>query len=569
MGTREAKVAPKQKKSLGGGTLAGIIAGGVVVLLAVVYIILCVVAGGSKNLPDGTTVNGIDLSGQTDIQAAETLTQALEGMTEVNGKDYAGVDVTPQSEGAASYNIVLSDALEYDVSAAVDQAFGYRTGFFLTRGGRFLAALSGKDHYQYPHIASEEAVADAVEVSGILELNTVVESTWILGEENLDVTMGTSGVAVNKDDLVTAIVAYVNEGTEIVCPMVDTQPQALDLQAIHDEVYAEPANATLNVAEDNSYTMVESVRGVDFDVAGAQQLVSAAAEGATVHIPLDREEPTIDTAQLEQCLFRDVLGQYTTNVSGSSNRKGNVKLCGQKINGTILLPGEEFSYNNVVGQRTAEAGFKEAGAYLNGEEIQELGGGVCQGSSTLYCAVLYSNLEVVNRRCHSFVSSYVPLGMDATVSWGGPDFVFKNNTDYPIKVVCTYANSKLTVEIHGTVVTPFKVKIIRGEATYVAKTREEIPDDTLYVGEEVVEDKGHTGVKVQTYRAVYDADGNLISKTEEAYSSYRMTPEIVRVGTKEKEPEVVTPENPTNPEDPGTETPGTETPNPENPAEGG
>lgn len=566
MGSRLAKEAPKQKKSLSGGTLAGIIAGGVVVLLAVVYIILCVVAGGSKNLPGGTTVNGVDLSGQTDTQAVQTLTEALTGMTEVNGKDYAGVEVTPQYEGAEPYRIELSDALEYDVAAAVDKAFGYRTGFFLTRGGRYLAALSGKEHYQYPTIASEDTVAAAVEASGILALNTVVESSWVLGEESLDVTLGTSGVAVNKDDLVTAILAYVNQGTEILCPMVETQPQALDLQAIHDEVYAEPANATLDVAEDNSYTLVDSVRGVDFDVAGAQQLVGAATEGALVQIPLDRQEPTIDSATLEQCLFRDVMGEYTTNVSGSSNRKSNVKLCGQKINGTILLPGEEFSYNNVVGQRTAEAGFKEAGAYLNGEEIQELGGGVCQGSSTLYCAVMYSNLEVVNRRCHSFVSSYVPLGMDATVSWGGPDFVFKNNTDYPIKIVCTYANSKLTVEIHGTVVTPFKVKITRGEATYVAKTREEIPDDTLYVGEEVVEDKGHTGVKVQTYRSVYDADGNLISKTEEAYSSYRMTPEIVRVGTKEKEPEVVAPEDPTDPGTGGTET---ETPDPETPAEGG
>lgn len=538
MGTRVAKEEVKQKKTLSKGALGGIIVGAVVVVLAVAYIILCVVAGGSKNLPNGTTVNGVDLSGQTAEQAYETLTRALEDMAVVNGKDYSAVEVTPQSEGAQSYTVVLADALDYDVSGAVDQAFSYSSGFFLTRGVRYLSALSGKEYYQYPGIMAQEAVADAVEQSGILELNTVVEPTWTLGEETLDVTTGTGGVAVDKDALVTAVVDYVVNGTAIVCPMVDTQPSTLDMQAIRDEVYAEPANATLDVAEDNSYTIVESVRGVDFDVAGAESMIAAAAEGATVQIPLDREEPTIDTANLEECLFRDVLGEYTTNVSGSSNRKGNVKLCGEKINGTILLPGEEFSYNNVVGQRTVEAGFKEAGAYLNGKEVQEVGGGVCQGSSTLYCAVMYANLEVVNRRNHSFISSYVPLGMDATVSWGGPDFVFKNDTDYPIMVVASYANSKLTVEIHGTVVEEFTVKITRGTPSYIAKGREEIPDDTLYVGQEVVEDSGHTGCKVQTYREVYDADGNLVSKTEESYSSYIMTNEVVRVGTKVKEPEV-------------------------------
>ena len=549
MGTRVAKEEAKQKK-LSGGALGGIIAGSVVVVLAVVYIILCVVAGSSKTLPGGTTVNGIDLSGQTDAQAQDTLTQAFETMTAVNGRDYSSVTLTPDPEGDATYTVELSDILVYDPAAAVNQAFGYRSGNFLTRGWRFLSVLSGQEYYQYPGIESRSALADAVEQSGILEMNTVVESTWTLGEETLDVNMGVSGVSVVKDALVEAIADYVVNDTAIVCPLEETKPAPLDVQAIHDEVYAEPANATLNVAEDNSYTIVESVRGVDFDVTAAEGLVAQAGEGALVQIPLNRQEPAIDTANLQECLFRDVVGKYTTNVSGSSNRKGNVKLCGEKINGTILLPGEEFSYNNVVGQRTAEAGFKEAGAYLNGVEIQELGGGVCQGSSTLYCAVMYANLEVVNRRCHSFISSYVPLGMDATVSWGGPDFVFKNNTDYPIMVVAKYANSKLTVEIHGTVLEKFSVKILQGKPAYVAKTREEIPDDTLYVGEEVVEDKGHTGCKVQTFRAVYDADGNLISKTEEAYSSYIMTPEKVRVGTKEKEPEVTV-----DPEAPAPETP--------------
>ena len=147
--------------------------------------------------------------------------------------------------------------------------------------------------------------------------------------------------------------------------------------------------------------------------------------------------------------------------SGTSVRKNNVKLSGDKCNGVILLPGEEFSYNNVVGKRTKENGFGEAAAYLNGETVQEVGGGICQTSSTLYNAVLYANLKITERTNHTFVSGYVPIGRDATVSWGGPDFKFKNDQAYPIKIIASYENSRLTTKILGTNVNNVLVELKR------------------------------------------------------------------------------------------------------------
>ena len=144
------------------------------------------------------------------------------------------------------------------------------------------------------------------------------------------------------------------------------------------------------------------------------------------------------------------------------------------------------------------------------------------------------------------------MGMDATVSWGGPDFKFKNNTDYPIKIVASYANSKLTFQILGTKVSDFKVEITTETLSVISPNVQEVPDATLAAGTTVVEDKGHTGYKVQSYRSVYDGAGNLISKTEEAYSSYRMTDKVVRVGTMQATPPA--------------ETPAAETPAPETPA---
>lgn len=525
-----------------------------IVALAIIYCVLCGVAGMGDSFRSKISVNGTSLGGLTREEAVTTLHQALDGVTEVNGQDCARIQLDPEVEGVEPFTVDLSDALSYDVEGCVEQAWKHdHGGMFLTRGARYLSTLiSGKEYTIYPRTTDQNQVVEALKACGVLDMNTTVQTSYTLNEETIDFTMGTSGVSVDEQALAEQIMentAAANFGT-ISCPLTQSDPNPVDVQAIRDEIYAEPADATLDVAEDNSYTVVPSVQGIDFDVSQAEQMISGAQQGETVSVPLNRQDPAIDTATLEAGLFRDVLGEYTTSVSGSSARRSNVQLSGEKCNGTILLPGEVFDYNEVVGQRTAAAGFQEAPAYSNGETVQELGGGVCQTSSTLYCAALYANLQIVERRNHTYVSGYVPMGMDATVSWGGPDFKFQNNTDYPIKIVASYANSKLTFQILGTKVSDFSVEITTETLSVINPTVQEIQDATLAAGTTVVEDKGHTGYKVQSYRSVYDGAGNLISKTEEAYSSYRMTEKVVRVGTLQPTPE----------ETPAAETPAPETP---------
>ena len=183
-----------------------------------------------------------------------------------------------------------------------------------------------------------------------------------------------------------------------------------------------------------------------------------------------------------------------------------------------------------MGQRTKARGFSEAPAYQNGQTIQEVGGGICQTSSTLYAACLYANLEITERHNHSFASSYIGLGMDATVSWGGPDYQFTNNTPYPIKVVGSYANGKVTMSIVGTKTDDITVKI-------TSETLETIPysvktqhDSSLDDGETKVITTPYTGYKVQTYRKLYDGEGNLISSEPEAYSYYKARDKVIAQG---------------------------------------
>lgn len=535
---------------------------GIVVLLAAAYCVLCLVAGRGDTFRANIAVNGYELGGLTQEEAREQLHSSLDGVTQVNGQECALIQLDPEVEGVEPYTVDLSAALSYDIEGCVEQAWqDDHGGMFLTRGFRYLSTLiRGRDYTIYPRATDADQVKQALEACGVLDMNTTVQTSYTLTEETIDFTMGTSGVSVDEQALAQQIIERTAAGNfeAISCPLVESDPDPVDVQAVHDTVYAEPANATLDVAEDYSYTVVPSVQGIDFDVSQAEQMISSAQQGETVSVPLNRQDPSIDTATLEAGLFRDVLGEYTTKVSGTSARRSNVQLSGEKCNGVILLPGEVFDYNAVVGERTAEAGFQAATAYSNGESVLELGGGVCQTSSTLYCAALYANLEIVERTNHSYVSSYVPIGMDATVSWGGPEFKFKNNTDYPIKIVATYENNRQTFQILGTKVSDFTVEITTSTLSVISPTVREVPDATLAAGTTVVEDNGHTGYKVQSYRHVYDGNGNLISEGKEAYSSYRMTEKVVRVGT------MVAPA----PEEPAPETPAAEQPAAETPAAG-
>lgn len=532
------------------------------VLLAL-YCALCAFGGSGDTLRDGTAVNGINIGGMTKEQAVSALTEQLAGTTSVEGTDYSAIDVVPDIPDAQTYTVDLSGCLSFDVTDTVEQAWAHdHGGMFLSRGIRFLTSLGGgKSYHVAPQAADAAQVRSALEATGILTLNTTTQTTYALTDTTLDFTMGVSGVSVDENALIQKILDNTAKGdySSITCEMVSADPDPVDMQVIHDALYAEPANATLEVADDGSYTVTDSVQGIDFDVAEAQSILSAAQPGETVSVPLNRQAPAIDTATLKANLFKDVLGEYTTSVSGTADRRSNVQLAAQKCSGTILLPGEVFAYNQVVGQRTEAAGFKKAGAYSNGETVQELGGGVCQDSSTLYCAALYANLEIVERHNHSYVSSYVPIGMDATVSWGGPDFQFRNNTDYPIKVVASYANSKVTFQIVGTKTDDYSVKITTETISTTAPTVQEVPDDTLEAGTTQVADKGHTGYKVQSYRHVYDASGNVVYEGKESLSSYKMTPKVIHVGTKVAE--TPAPDTP-----PVTDTPAADTPTPDTPA---
>lgn len=498
---------------------------GLAVVLLAGYLVLCGTVCQGVMLPN-TYVNGHDMSGMT-------LEEATEVVENTFAEDYDAISLTVAAN-EKKYTVDLTNTLERNAADLAQEAYEHGHGAFFSRGMVWiLSHMKSNARNVLPHVSDEAALEENIAASGVLEVDTAVADSYELSDAEITFTRGTSGQAADREQLKEAVLQAANQGAYdqvVQCPMTSSEPKALDLDQVYQEVYAEPVNATLD--PDHDYAVVDAVQGIDFDKEEAAAAIADLKEGESASVKLKRVDAEITTDDLESNLFQDKLGTYSTNVSGTAARLNNVRLAAQACDGTILLADEVFSYNDVVGQRTAERGYQKAGAYLNGATVQELGGGICQVSSTLYSATVLSNLEIVQRQNHTYESTYIPLGMDATVSWGGPDYQFKNNTKYPIKVVASYSGGVLTCQIWGTKTDEITVKFTHEVLATISYGTVKQEDSSMAAGTSVVSAAGENGYKVQTYRELYDASGNLISKTEEAYSVYSKRDQVVLVGTK-------------------------------------
>ncbi|SHH60257.1 Vancomycin resistance protein YoaR, contains peptidoglycan-binding and VanW domains [Caloranaerobacter azorensis DSM 13643] len=259
------------------------------------------------------------------------------------------------------------------------------------------------------------------------------------------------------------------------------------------------------------------------------RIIKAILAGGSVEIPVEIEEPKITEDMLKH--IKDRLGSFTTNFAGSSlGRKYNIKLASSSINGKVILPGEIFSFNETTGPRDANAGYKEAKIILDGDLTSGVGGGVCQVSTTLYNAVLLSDLKIEERHPHSIPATYVKKGLDATVAYDYLDFKFSNNTDYPVYIHSEIKDNRLTITIFGKKVKKNRVIKIKSKIIQVLKPEVEIKvDKNLKPGTKNILQKGRYGYKVKTYKEIYE-NGKKI-KTEVISSDYyRPRKEIIKIG---------------------------------------
>ena len=336
-----------------------------------------------------------------------------------------------------------------------------------------------------------------------------------LDEKKSVMTMlkGGGQMTIDRDALIEQVTrALLHHDRELNCSFAREAVTTPDFNALYNQLHIEPADAYYDPANDK---IVPEVEGFTFDPNEARRLWDEAEVADLVTVPVEYLHPSVTAKQLEELLFRDLLGARTTYYWGSTpGRINNISLVAQKIDGLILLPGEQFSYNGYVGQRTEEAGFQTAAAYDNGKVVYEIGGGICQVSSTLYNAVLSANLQVDERTCHYFEVNYLPKGLDATVSWPGPDFKFTNNRAFPVKIhaVSDERATSITFEIWGSNV----------DGTYV------VPNSSWWPFYDTEHPEVQIGWKAVSFRDLYDKDGNMIERIEEDYSTYYFHDEDIK-----------------------------------------
>jgi len=516
----------------------GIILGVFAAVLAAGYVGVCAYANSLDTFYPNTQINSVDVSGlaveeaQTKIESElpnQVISFFEDGVYSSEDDRVPLLTMTLSELGFTPELVNASAAVPFESWAQDSMSDQSGKGFF-SKGITYLKRQFGGSFGGsiYGYTLENSPSFDSVYTSILDQLSTApVHSSFSLTDTSVDIIKARDGYAPDKQALKQGLNNAGNHPTCFVeIPFSTVPATVLSAQEIYDEVAGEMKNAGYDSTTD---TITPEQVGAEFDVKAAQSALDAAAPGETVEIPAVIQFPSVTAEDLKAVLFRDVLGEYTTNVSGTAARKNNVKLSASTINNYVMNTGDVFSYNGVVGQRTAANGYQPAPAYVKGETVDEIGGGICQTSSTLYLACLRGNLEITERYAHRYIPSYVPAGMDATVSWGGPDYKFTNNTEYPIKIITSYENSKLTVKILGTNV----------DGSYGRMTNEQLSttewetvyqeDPTITPGTQSEKTSAYTGSKWRTYHHIYDANGKLIDSHYEATSDYKARNKVILV----------------------------------------
>ena len=544
----DAKAPVKRGKSKKGGSRAAL-----AVCLVLVLIICGAAAWAAVSAHSCDTVLpnvyawGVSLGGLSQAEAEEHLTFELESVS---------TEISVEFPGGKTMRLTKSDMLKsYNAKDAASAAWNYGR-----RNGKvsvlsYIGSLGGKKELFGDGIDEaklKERIAEtAAEVN-----SSLVDSAYTVNGSSLTIVKGASGMLVDEDEVYRLVCDAVESGKygTVEYTPSSTEPESLSVDDIHKLVCREPKNAEFN----DDFSVTESRVGLTFDIAEAKRLYDAAEDGTVITVPLETIEPETSTEELSALLYRDKLASWTSSLTANETRSKNIELAAKEVDGYQMMPGDVFSFNDVVGERTTARGFGGAPAYINGQTVDQVGGGICQVSSSIYYCCLLANLKTVYRICHLYAASYVPLGMDATVSWGGPDFKFSNNTEYPIKICAWREGGKLYCEIYGTKTDDTHVEMtysVTETYNYDVKYEE---DASVAPGRTKTKTYGITGYRVETYKSVYDGDGKRISQALEDVSVYSKRDQVVLVAPGELylyDPSVEPPEPSAEPSPEPTEEP--------------
>ena len=417
----------------------------IITLILIIFTIFTIYNVLNTNIISGVSIKNFDVSNMSKSDAKYVLDQYLSNVLPEELK---------LKHGDFEATISLSQIeASFDTKTASNSAYNVgRQGNIFQNNFYVISTLFGKVNIEPNlNINKTQLAKNLEEISSQLP-DAVIQSSYYIEDNNLIITSGKEGNVIDIEKTIEAIkssISLLDCAKNPVEIIVKTEnPNIIDIEKIHNEIYKNPVDAYYTT---NPFTVFPSENGIDFNISidEAKSIINA-EQKEEYTIPLKTLYPNVTTNMIGTEAFPDLLSEYSTQYYASNrNRTTNLILAANKINGTVIMPGEIFSYNKVVGARTIAAGYKEAPIYVQGKVVDGLGGGICQITSTLYNAVVYANLEVTQRSNHQFVPSYVTASRDATVVYGALDFQFKNNRNYPIKIVCSVSGGIANFKIFG------------------------------------------------------------------------------------------------------------------------
>lgn len=394
-------------------------------------------------IQSGVYIKGINVSGLTKEDATKLVKENLD--LELNDH------LILKYKNYEYYVEVEQFEAEFDIEASVNLAYNIgRTGNIFQDIKDYVAVLMSKIDVEPVLNYNEEELVSYLEVLEAQLPDQLEQSSYYVDDDKVIITNGKNGSKIYINELAQTIVEEVQDinykNSCIDIPTYTEYPEKINVQAIHDDVYRQVQDAYFTVEPRMVYS---EVTGIDFNVQAVENAIEENPNADEFAVELSFTKPSVTVNDLGMDPFPDLLATYSTKYVNNPSRTTNLRLASNKINGKVIMPGEEFSFNKVVGKRTVAAGYKNAAIFSDGQVTDGLGGGICQITSTLYNAVVFANLDIKTRRNHMFVPSYVKGGRDATVVYGSTDFVFKNSRSYPVKIVSSVEGGVATVSIYG------------------------------------------------------------------------------------------------------------------------
>ena len=477
----------------------------------------------------GVSVHGTDVSGMT----KEELRASLPTMVDVSDV----YDITIRIEDAQETISTLSLSPTPDVEGMIQEAFSYgRTEKGLSRLGEISNVKKNPVDVPYMLTFDEYALQRTLDkLSDRLNVRAA-DNKIEIGTDSVHITRGVPGRGIIYEDVKNAITNCLLEDENLVSmSLTEINPEEITVDFLKRHTFSDPLDATYTI-QDHRFVFTESHPGVKFDEGDVKRAIKDAKGYSEFSVPAKIKQPDVSTESLRASIVGDVLGTHSSDFSSSSNdRAYNIQLACSKIHGYVLAPGEEFSYNDVVGPRTEEAGFRMANVYVSGTTQPGIGGGVCQVSSTMFNAVVKANLEITERRNHSLPVSYVDMGTDATVAYDTIDFRFKNTYSTPIEISAECEGRKNVITIRGIQDHPEREIKIETERTATTEPKVvQKRDSSLEEGKVKVEEKGTNGSSYVAYKVVYE-NGKEVSRDVLCKSTYMGKDRVEIIGTKKPE----------------------------------